>query len=508
MSNIRHMNFFKLLSGEVSPQQQLLKFLLLLMELQNVERGSIWVRDGDNFLCLEAVGEESDSIKGMTIPQERESIVGWVMKHGRMTIAEAGRDKRHFKQVEEAMEVKSSLILAYPLFLKDSSVYGVVEIIDTSAGGRSMNLSEEYLDFLQNLVDIGSIALSNSVEYSSKVHENRELKRTIELMSGKGMVAGPSPSFQEALRRCRSYSGNDYPVLVTGESGAGKEVLAREIHRLSARSDKPFLVQNCSAIPRSLLASELFGYMKGAFTGAYRDKRGLFEAANGGTVFLDEIGDMSTDLQASLLRVLQDNEVKPLGGNKTIKVDVRIISATNKDLRQAIADRTFREDLFFRLNVLPVVIPPLRERAEDIPYLLAHFIHREAALLGMAPKPVSAEALAVLTAYPWPGNVRELENMVKLVLVSSEGSEIRPSDLPPAILAGLAESPFERVSGTPGTDAPEIGLDGKTWDEMERSYAEHLLEKHRWVISRAAREAGLNRSTFDSRLKRLGIRKG
>ncbi|BBD08688.1 sigma-54 interaction domain-containing protein [Desulfovibrio ferrophilus] len=504
---VRHMNFFKLLSGEVSPQQLLLKFLLLLLELQNVERGSIWVRDGDNFTCLEAVGEESDNIKGMSISKSKESIVGWVMKNGRMTIAEAGRDKRHFKQVEEAMAVKSSLILAYPLFLKDSSVYGVIEVIDTSTGGRSMNLSEEYLDFLQNLVDIGSIALSNSVEFSSQAQENSELKKTIEIMSGQRMVAGPSPSFQKALHHCRNYAGNDYPVLVTGESGVGKEVLAREIHRMSNRCNKPFLVQNCSSIPRTLLASELFGYRKGAFTGAYRDKEGLFEAANGGTVFLDEIGDMSTDLQASLLRVLQDNEIKPLGGNRATKVDVRIISATNKDLRLAIDERTFREDLFFRLNVLPVTVPPLCERSEDIPYLLAHFIRRESVLLGMEPKPVSPEALSMLMAYPWPGNIRELENMVKLVLVSCDGPEIGPSDLPPTIAAGLAEGPFGRPVPTTQPPDPQAVYSGKDWENVERDYANHLLEKHRWVISRAAREAGLKRSTFDSRLKKLGIRK-
>ncbi|MBU1001846.1 MAG: sigma-54-dependent Fis family transcriptional regulator [Proteobacteria bacterium] len=506
---VRHMNFFKLLSGEVSPQQLLLKFLLLLLELQNVERGSLWVRDGDNFICLEAVGQESDAIKGMSISKDKKSIVGWVMNNGRMTIAEAGRDKRHFKQAEEALAVKSSLILAYPLFLKDSSVFGVVEIIDTSAAGCSMNLSEEYLDFLQNLVDIGSIALSNSVEFSSQVNENCELKRTIEIMSGQRMVACPSPAFQEALRRCHNYAGNDYPVLITGESGAGKEVLARKIHQISNRSDKPFLVQNCSAIPSSLLASELFGYRRGAFTGAYRDKQGLFEAANGGTVFLDEIGDMSTDLQASLLRVLQDNEVKPLGGNTILKVDVRIISATHKDLRQAIQEKTFREDLYFRLNVLPVNIAPLCERSEDLPYLLMHFIRRESVLLGMEPKPVSPEALAILMAHSWPGNVRELENMVKLVLVSCDGPEIGPGDLPPAISAGLAASPFAQQATMPEARHPAPGtvFDNKEWEDVERDYAHHLLEKHHWVISQAAREAGLRRSTFDSRLKKLGIRK-
>ena len=497
--NIRHMNFFKLLSGEISPQKLLLKFLLLLLELQNVERGSIWVRDGDDFICLEAVGAESEGIKGLRIPRSQDSIVGWVMQNGRTTTAEVGRDERHFKEAEAALSVKSSRILAYPLFLKDSSVYGVVEIIDTTSGGQSMNLSDDYLDFLQNLVDIGSIALSNSVEFSSQVYENRELKRTIEVMSGERIVAGPSVAFQKTLRHARGFARNDYPVLVTGESGTGKEVLAREVHRLSPRSAKPFLVQNCSAIPSTLLASELFGYRRGAFTGAYRDKQGLFEAAEGGTVFLDEIGDMSADLQAALLRVLQDNEIKPLGGNTVKRVDVRIISATNKDLRQAMDDGEFREDLYFRLNVLPVVVPPLRERVEDVPYLLTHFIRRESVLLGMDPKHVSPEALDILQSYPWPGNVREMENMVKLILVSGEGEVIQPGDLPPAVLD---------ADPAPYSDpAAEAVAAGGSWEDVEREYASQLLRKHHWIISRAAREAGLKRSTFDSRLKKLGIRK-
>ncbi|WP_461208379.1 sigma-54-dependent Fis family transcriptional regulator [Desulfocurvus sp. DL9XJH121] len=502
--SIRHLNFFKLLSGENSPQKLLLKFLLLLLELQNVERGSIWIRDGGFYTCLEAVGAESEGIKGMRIPEEKESIVGWVMQNGRMTVAEVGRDERHFKQVEEDFSVKSSRILAYPLFLKDSSVYGVIEVIDTSSEGKTMNLSDEYLDFLQNLVDIGSIALSNSVEFSSQVNENRELKRTIAIMSGQGIVTGPSLAFQTSLRHARGFARNDYPVLVTGESGTGKEVLAREIHRLSARSAKPFLVQNCSAIPSTLLASELFGYRKGAFTGAYRDKRGLFEAAEGGTVFLDEIGDMSPDLQAALLRVLQDNEIKPLGGNTVKRVDVRIISATNKDLRRAMDEGEFREDLFFRLNVLPVVVPPLRKRPEDIPYLLKHFIRRESVLLGMEPKTVSPEAMDLLLAYPWPGNVREMENMVKLILVSSSTPDIHPDDLPQAVRDAPAP-----VDGDGDAAMPQGALpfEPGSWEDMEREYARRLLSKHRWVISRAAREAGLQRSTFDSRLKRLGIRK-
>jgi len=266
----------------------------------------------------------------------------------------------------------------------------------------------------------------------------------------------------------------------------------------------PFLAQNCSAIPPTLLASELFGYKKGAFTGAYRDRPGLFEAARGGTVFLDEIGDMPADLQAALLRVLQDREIKPLGGATTRTVDVRIIAASNKDLEEAMAAGAFRQDLYFRLNVLPLRVPPLRERPEDLLYLLQHFMAREAARLGVPAKVFPPETLEVLSAYAWPGNVRELENLVKHVLVAAPGPAVTALDLPVRIRAPRRENGPETVPPAPPADP----FAGHTWESLERAYLTQLLERRHWNISAAAREAGVNRSTFDSRLKRLGIRKG
>ena len=492
------LEFFKLLSGELAPEKLLLKFLMLLLQLQNVERGSIWVRKDEGYVCVEAAGGDSEDIKGMCIPEDRASIVGWVMDNARMTVSEPAKDDRHFSEVERHMAVKSRLILGFPLFLRDGSVFGVVEIIDTSAGGDKMNLDEQYLELLQNLVDLGSIALSNSIEFKDLGRENTELKHTLELICERSLVTGPSADFNKVLSLADGYARTDYPVLLTGESGTGKELVAREIHQRSRRGKKPFLAQNCSAIPGSLLGSELFGYKKGAFTGAYRDKVGLFEAARGGTVFLDEIGDMSPNLQATLLRVLQDNEIKPLGSTTTRKVDVRIIAATNKDLQQAIADGEFREDLFFRLNVLPLTLPPLTQRREDIPYLLAHFIKREATCLETVPKVLDDEAMALVTAYPWPGNVRELENFVKQAMVAARGRTISASELPPHIAQGGQPAVCE--------DLPDP-FQGKAWEDVERDYILSLLERSRWVVSHAAREAGLKRSTFDSRMKRLGIRK-
>lgn len=501
----RLIDFFKLLSSELNPETLLDKFLHMLMGIQNVERGSVWVKKDGFYACLRATGDQSEDVQGLMIPAGKASIVGWVIENGRRTIAEAGRDERHFAEAEKHFDTKSKLILAFPLVLSDGSVYGCVEVIDVSADGKRMNLDHEYLELLQSLVDVCSIALSNSVVFKGVIEERAELKRAVAAIKGRGLIQGPGEDFGRVLRLAESYSVTDYPVLITGESGTGKEVLAREIHRLSDRRDKPFLVQNCSAIPATLLASELFGYKKGAFTGALGDKRGLFEAAEGGAVFLDEIGDMGVELQASLLRALQDGEIKPLGATRTRRVNVRIISATNKDLEQAISQGEFRQDLYFRLNVLPLALPPLRERKEDIPYFLNRFIAREAERLNLPPRRISPAALALLMDYSWPGNVRELENLVKQLLTTARGEEIGAADLPAHIWRNAASAPPGGPDAPPEPGGP---FARKTWEDVERDYVMHLLTQHRWVISRAAQAAGLKRSTFDSRLKKLGIRKG
>ena len=516
--NQKSYDFCKTVSGELDPRQLHRKFLAALLELQNVERGSIWVKHPDGYQCVEALGSQSEKVKGLIVGPDRPSIVGWVIENGKMTVGEPGKDIRHYKQAEQKLTVKSTLILCFPLFLKNGEVYGAVQIIDTATGGDRLNLNEGYLDLLQNLVDIGSIALGNSLVYTDQVMENRRLRQALEAMRSEEMALCKSDAFTKALKTAGDYAATDFPVLLTGESGTGKELMAREIYRMSARADKPFLVQNCSAIPETLLESELFGYEKGAFTGATKDKIGLFEAADGGTVFLDEIGDMPLQLQARILRVLQNNEIKPLGGTRTKRIDVRIISATNKDLQREIAAGQFREDLFYRLNVLPLHLPPLRERRGDIPLLLDHFLKREALKMGVPQKTVSREALENLTAGPWKGNIRELENCVRHVMVVSQGNTITTQDLelhfiaagtcgesgisePDPAVSALAEPPLRRGSESAAR------FRGCSWEELEREYVLHLLEKNRWHITRAAVEAGVNRSTFDSRMRRLGIRK-
>ncbi len=505
--------FLKALSGERDPEKLRMKFLMLLLHLQNMERGSMWIKKGKHYHCVEAVGSQSEKIKGLKLSTSKPSIAGWVMEHKQMTVAEPG-DPRHCKDAEEGLEVKSTLILCFPMFVsKTKKVFGAIEIIDTSAGGRKINIDPEYLALLQDLIDIGSIALSNSLSYAKQVNRNRWLRETIEEIRFDSFIVGVNSAFQEVMGLVRSYAMTDYPVILYGESGTGKELVAQEIHRRSPRAKKPFMVQNCSAIPDTLLESELFGYTRGAFTGAFKDKAGLFEAAEGGTVFLDEIGEMDIQLQAKVLRTLQNNEIKPLGGT-TKKVDVRVISATNLNLEQAVQEKRFRDDLYYRLNVLPLQLPPLRDRAEDIPLLINHFLKREAARSESSPKHVTPSALRQLEEYSWPGNVRELENMVKQLLVLSTGDEIDVDDLPERLLrsarAGAApqSAPIGALPPPLQFEASlPIPLNGLTWQEMEQKYALHLLNTYKWNVSLAAKAAGVNRSTFDSRLKRLGIRK-
>ncbi len=500
-------------------ERQLLQtFLASLLKLQNVHRGSIWIRNGGGYLCVEAMGDQSDRVRGVSISAGQPSIVGTVIETGQMTIARPGEDARHFRQIEDELDIKSTLILAFPLIMKSGDVYGTIELIDTSAQGDTINLKKEHLDLIQNLVNIGSLALSNFLDYHLQLTENRKLKRTLDILQGENPIIGHNPQFLAVLKKVRDYANVDFPVLITGESGTGKEVLAKEIHRLSVRRDAPFLIQNCSAIPETLLESELFGHRKGSFTGATKDKIGLFEAANRGTVFLDEIGDMSLNLQARILRVIQQNEIKPVGGTKTTTVDVRIISATNVDLSQAIAKKKFRDDLYYRLNVLPLVAPPLRQRKEDIPLLLDYVLKKESARLEKDPKQLSPEALSCLVDYSWPGNIRELENLVKYLIVSVQEPIIQKSGLPPQFFLGHTGFADTATPPTAHTECDDSGNGSRperesatpsngTWEDMEKSYIYSLLEDSKWSITKAAHKAGVKRSTFYARMRRLGIQK-
>ncbi len=496
---------------ELDPSALQRKFLHALLGIQNVRRGSIWLKKGARYVCVEAAGAESENIKGVALESGQPSIVGWVIENGKMTVAEIGSDQRHRSEVEENFLVKSSQILCFPLFYMEKEVFGAVQIIDTTSGRTRLNLDKDYLDPLQNLVDICSIAMSNAIMYAKERKRALHLKTALSRIKKESPIIGQSREFHNSMELVKSYADTDFHVLITGESGTGKELVAEQLHKGSSRAKKPFLVQNCSAIPETLLESELFGYKKGAFTGATRDKVGLFEAADGGTVFLDEIGDMPMSTQAGLLRVLQKNEIKPLGETRVKHIDVRIVAATNKDMKQMIVENQFRQDLYYRLSVLPVHLPPLRERREDIPLLTKHFLDTEAAKADMPEKKVVPEAMQHLVAYEWPGNIRELENLIRYLMVTTPGEYIQPANLPPHVRSLSAEGKEAPAVNTELTALADneflVDLSGMTWPRLEKIYVKALMKKYNWNVTWAARASGVNRSTFASRMRKLDIRR-
>jgi transcriptional regulator with PAS, ATPase and Fis domain len=299
----------------------------------------------------------------------------------------------------------------------------------------------------------------------------------------------------KVLRLCEKAIESDISVLIKGETGTGKELIARCIHYNGRRKEKPFVTQNCAALPETLLASELFGYKKGAFTGAYKDKRGLFEVANGGTVFLDEVGDMTPMMQVSLLRVLQEGEIKPLGAEMPQKVDVRVISATNTSLEVDVKEGRFREDLFYRLSVFPIELPPLRERSGDIPLLAVHFMREFSSKNKKSIRGISPQALACLSMFPFPGNVRELQNeMERAVAMAPEGKFIELEHL------------SDKLRQAACTKRPDIQGSLKEMVEgLEKSVVLEALRRHQGNKTRVAEELGLSRFGLMKKMQRYGI---
>jgi transcriptional regulator with GAF, ATPase, and Fis domain len=304
---------------------------------------------------------------------------------------------------------------------------------------------------------------------------------------------------RDIFRLVEKIAPTNSTILIRGESGTGKELVARAIHARSLRSAKPFFALNCAAIPENLLESELFGHERGSFTGADAKKIGLVEAASGSTLFLDEIGDLTLPLQGKILRALQEKEVKRVGGTETIPVDVRIVAATNRDLEGMMKTGQFREDLFYRLNVIPVDLPPLRERASDIKALVGRFLDKANASHGTAVSSVSPEAMDLLARHPWPGNVRQLESLVERAVLLCEGTTIRPEDLPTDVR--LRTAPSARPYGF------EIPAEGVDIEEFERQLIVQAMEKSGWVIAKAARLLGLTYRTLQYRLEKFGLKK-
>jgi transcriptional regulator with GAF, ATPase, and Fis domain len=319
------------------------------------------------------------------------------------------------------------------------------------------------------------------------------------------MLTGASPLMREVFDLIDKIADTESTVIIYGESGTGKERAAKTIHQHSSRREKPFVPVNCAAIPATLLESELFGHEKGAFTGAHAARAGRFELADTGTIFLDEVGELHPQLQVKLLRVLQEREFERVGGSKTLSVDVRVLAATNRDLEKATRDGSFREDLFYRLNVIPLHMPPLRQRHDDIPLLVDHFVARFSRRKKRDALGVDPEAMECLLRYPWPGNVRELENLIERLVILTDGDTIAAENLPERFRTPGAVPPPEAGAAAPG-DIPATGVDlNAVLDAIERDFIVKALKRSGGVKSRAAQLLGLNRTTLIEKIKKKGI---
>jgi two-component system nitrogen regulation response regulator NtrX len=363
-------------------------------------------------------------------------------------------------------------------------------------------------DYIEKPLSLENVTLrvKHALEQFRLEEENRSLRTKVQR---KFELVGQSPAMQQLRQLIDTAGPTNSRVLVGGENGTGKELVARAIHLQSARADRPFVAVNCAAIPETLIESELFGHEKGSFSGATSMKRGQFEQADGGTLFLDEIGDMSLNTQAKVLRALQEQQFNRVGGTKLLKVDVRVLAASNKDLMKEIEKGTFREDLYYRLNVVPIVVPPLRERREDIPLLIRHFMKLHAEEQGLRTKEVTPDAMAVFQQYEWPGNIRELRNLIERLMIMVPGNVI---DGAQASMTLQVKAPGAVAAATPAVQTAASPLFTQPFDSLrdarnafEKEYIARKLREHHWNISRTAEDLKIERSHLHRKIKLLDV---
>jgi len=425
-----------------------------------------------------------------------ESLSRWVfLRQEPLVIPFLDRESRFPRMVAFLREKGFQSVCALPL----ATAYRRVGTL-TVASRLTDVYCEEEVRFLTLVAGQVAIALENALAYreiaelkdrlaQEKVYLEDEIRTELNFEE----IVGRSPSLRKVLQEVETVAPTDSTVLIYGETGTGKELIARAIHNLSHRSKSNFVKLNCAAIPTGLLESEMFGHEKGAFTGAVAQRIGRFELAHHGTVFLDEIGEIPLELQPKLLRVLQEREFERLGNSRTLRTDARLIAATNRDLEGMVESRSFRADLFYRLNVFPVHVPALRERQADIPLLVRHFVQQFARRMGKIVDTIPAESMAILVRYPWPGNIRELQNLVERAVILSSGPVLRV--------------PLSDLHAPPPAPGP---AKGETLEEAERRHIVDALDSSGWVVSGpagAAAALGLKRSTLQARMEKLGIRR-
>lgn len=436
-----------------------------------------------------ALGPRGPELQGKSIPAS-EGIVGWVFQNKRSIIVnDAIHDPRFSPTVSKEISYSTTSILAVPMKVKDKTE-GVIELINKTSHGLFV---DDDLEWAELFAVQAGIAFDNARQYEQTEHELAYLHHKVQEEQGWHPLIFSSKVMQDRLDLVKRVAPSDASILILGESGVGKELIAEQLHLNSRRSQKPFIRVNCAALPESLLESELFGHVKGAFTDAIRDREGRFEAADGGTIFLDEITELPLKLQAKLLRVIQQKSFERIGSNETIRVDVRIIAATNRDIEKLVQNQEFRSDLYYRLNVLPIQIPPLRERREDIPTLAEYFLTKYARETNRRGLRFSDSAMELMLSYSWPGNIRELENAVERAVLISKGTTISADDL---MIGKQPASGNERFQGKELKEAIIL---------FKSNYIRSALEQNRWNQTETARYLKIQRTYLSRLIKELNI---
>ncbi|MDZ7292949.1 MAG: sigma 54-interacting transcriptional regulator [candidate division KSB1 bacterium] len=447
------------------------KIMDIAVETVGAERGFIILSSESGTLSVKTARNISDQ-NIQNLANYSNSVVRMVLQTGETLLSYDAQGDERFRDMHSIVMKQIQAIACVPLKIKERPI-GAIYLDSIS---RRSGFTETSLPFLKTFANQAAIAIENAQLYQQLREENRQLRKEAQRVSGFADIIGQSARMRQVFDVINSVLDSDATVLIQGESGTGKELVARAIHHHGLRKEKPFIALFCGSLPESLLESELFGHKKGAFTGAVSDKRGLFEAADTGTFFLDEIGDISPKLQTQLLRVLQEGEIKRVGENHVRHVDVRIIAATNKNLQEKIKEGTFREDLYYRLDVINIYLPALRERAEDIPLLAQHFLKKFASRYKKNILGFSSEATYLMSRYHWPGNVRELENTIERAVVLAKGALIGVEDL--------------RIAETNGHWSLPSGM---TLEQLSRRLVEQTLKETGGNITQTAARLGVSR---------------
>ena len=457
------------------------KVLEIAMQTLAADRGFILLKSTENPQGFETRTSRNFSDKQISaITQFSTSVIHDVLKKGAPVLLFEAQKDPLYKETESIVIQKIQSIACMPLSIKNRQI-GAIYLDSLTQRSRFTN---ESLPFLTAFANQAAIAIENANLYQSLRDENRQLREEMQRIHGFKEIIGQSQKMREVFDMISRVLDSDATVLIEGESGTGKELVARAIHYNGPRKDKPFMAIFCGSLPDSLLETELFGHKKGAFTGAVTDKRGLFEAADGGTFFLDEIGDLSMQIQTKLLRVLQEGEIRRVGENEIRKVNVRVVSATNKVLKELVPQGLFREDLYYRLNTISIKMPLLRERKPDIPLLAHHFLDQFAETKKVKIKGFAEDALEALLSYPWPGNVRELENSIERAVVMTKGELISADDL-----------------RLPQTDIEDFSEEGLSLKDSQRRLVKKTLDEQDGNISETAKILGVSRRWLHYKIK-------